>query len=73
MTDLPPPVTSDATLGDVERYLDQRNRERRRAMPNPTGGEDWHSQDDPPPKTPEPKPDPKSLLDDTYADVLGGI
>lgn len=27
------------------------------SMSNPTGGEDWHSQDDPPPKKPEPKPD----------------
>ncbi len=30
-------------------------------MPNPTGGDDWHSQDDPAPRQPrpEPKPDPK--------------
>lgn len=53
---LPPPVTSDCTLADVERYLDQMNKEV--TMPNPTGGEDWHSQDDPPPRKPEPKPDP---------------
>jgi hypothetical protein len=52
VTDLPPPVTSDCTLGDVEAFLD---RAKGGAMPNPTGGEDWHSQDDPPPKPP-PKP-----------------
>jgi hypothetical protein len=52
---LPPPLTSDCTLDDVEAFLD---RVRGGVMPNPTGGEDWHSQDDPPPKPP-PKPPSK--------------
>jgi len=57
---LPPPVTSDCTLTDVEDFLDRRN-QKGHPMPNPTGGEDWHSQDDPPPRQPkpEPKPEPK--------------
>jgi hypothetical protein len=51
---LPPPLTSDCTLGHVERYLDAMNAGGG-VMPNPTGGDDWHSQDDPPPQ-PKPKP-----------------
>jgi hypothetical protein len=55
---LPPPATTDCTLGHIERYLDRMNAARGGVMPNPTGGEDWHSQDDPPPRKPEPKPEP---------------
>jgi hypothetical protein len=53
---LPPPITSDCTLDDVEEYLDRKAgrdlpRLTEETMPNPTG-DDWLSQDDPPPKPP---------------------
>lgn len=46
-------------IADHERRIAEALAGRRAAeggdsMPNPTGGEDWHSQDDPPPREPKP-------------------
>ncbi len=50
---LPPPVTSDCTLADVEAFLD-RARGGDPMPSGPAGDDDWLSHDDPP--KPPPKP-----------------
>ena len=63
---LPPPVTSDCTLADVEGFLDRQNAAHRKetAMPKPAGDEDWDSRDDPPPREPKPTNPSKATDED---------